>query len=136
MSEPRQILAFIRTSAADQSLWKKKISGFLRKSFRLIEYDLELEKLLAPEQEGYRQVVNYFGEDFRLKGGKLNIRKLERFVNEDIHKKKIFQVLMEPVFYNFLQSELDAFAEDSFAVFIPEPVQQKLLQRFTAVERI
>ncbi len=88
---------------------------------------------MAPGQDGHRQVVNYFGEDFLLKGGKINLRKLWKFLGDDENKIRIFHFMMEPVFLTFLQYNLDKNPDKSFLVLLPRMVNKKNIQRFDSI---
>lgn len=75
-----------------------------------------LLELFVPGAEGYRQIVNYFGEDFLLKSGKLNQRKLWKFVYSDLNKLKILNFVLQPLLINAVQNKIDASEAGVFVV--------------------
>ncbi len=89
------------------------------------DFDEELQKLLAFGQEGYRQVWNYFGEEFFDKKGHLKKAKFWRFVYQDYHKLKILYFLMEPLLLNQLQKFKDSVTVPTIIVFAPGLVDNK-----------
>lgn len=89
------------------------------------DFEDELQKLLAFGQEGYRQVWNYFGEEFFDKKGHLKKAKFWRFVYQDYHKLKILCFLMEPLLLNQLQKFKDSVTVPTIIVFAPGLVDNK-----------
>ena len=63
---------------------KSEVAKILQelKGGNVISSALLLKKLFGPGQEGYRQIVNYFGDDFVKKNGELNMKKLEKFIKK------------------------------------------------------
>lgn len=72
--------------------------------------------------EGHRQIVNYFGEQFLKKNGELNEKKLWKFVYSDQHKLRILDFLLEPLMLNRVQEMIDEFP----GIFLVEVISFKL----------
>ena len=73
-----------------------------------------LDELFLLGNEGYRQIKNYFGDDFFLKSGKLNRKKLDKFVNSNKHKLKILYYLLDPIIENELSKKIEVADKDKF----------------------
>lgn len=67
------------------------------KGFFYINADEVVDLIYQPEGEGYKKIYNFFGDDFLLKSGKLNRRKLAKFVFGDVNKLKILNGLIHPI---------------------------------------
>jgi dephospho-CoA kinase len=111
-----QILAIVKAygEAKQQVL---KVLDLEKTEF--FDFDLETDKLLVSGGEGYRQIVNYFGEEFLTKGSEINQRKLWKFVYQDHHKLRIFNFLLEPLLLNELQKIKDISTKEALVVFMP-----------------
>lgn len=96
----------------------------------IFDFAREREKLMEPNQEGYRQVINYFGEEFLYKDGWLNLNKLWKFIYGDFHKLRIFEFLMEPLLVNELHKREKSSGRRGFLVFLPGLVDQNLYEKF------
>jgi dephospho-CoA kinase len=81
---------------------------FERKGALYIDADRVVEKLYDVGNEGYRQVRNYFGEEFLNSKGDLNRKKLAKFVFTDPKKLKILHYLIHPLVTNEVQKLIDA----------------------------
>lgn len=64
-------------------------------------------ELLQFGGEGYRQIINYFGESYVKKDGQLNLNKLWKFVYGDQHKLKILDFMFEPLLINQVQKSTE-----------------------------
>lgn len=73
---------------------------------KLIINDL-IEVSLRPGNEGYRQIINFFGQDFIDGKGFLKLVKLFEFLYKDANKLKIFNFSIYPVITNDVQKFLD-----------------------------
>jgi dephospho-CoA kinase len=73
---------------------------------KLIINDL-IEDSLRPGHEGYRQIINFFGQDFVDGKGFLKLVKLFEFLYKDANKLKIFNFSIYPVITNDVQKFLD-----------------------------
>jgi dephospho-CoA kinase len=88
---------------------KSSAGNFLEKlGAKKIDCFVLLQNLFQPGEEGYRQIVNYFGEEFLLKSGKINQRKLWKFVYSDLHKLKILDFLLQPLLIDRCQKLIDS----------------------------
>jgi len=81
---------------------------FEKKGALYIDADRVVENLYIVGNEGYRQVRNYFGEEFFTVKGELNRKKLAKFVFTDPKKLKILHYLIHPLVTNEVQKLLDA----------------------------
>lgn len=97
------------------------------------DFDTETDKLLQPGQEGYRQIVNFFGEQFLRKNGQINFRKLWKFVYQDHHKLRIFNYLMEPLLFNELQKIKDFSKKSALIIFLPGLVDLQAYKNFNNI---
>lgn len=99
----------------------------------IFDFAREREKLLEPGEEGYRQVINYFGEEFLYKDGWLNLAKFWKFVYQDYHKLRIFEFLMEPLLFNQLHKREKASGRHGGLIFLPGLVDLALYKTFNSV---
>ncbi len=96
----------------------------------LIDAAQVLNAAMRPGEEGFRQVVNYFGEEFLTKTGKLNLRKLLKFVSANHMKWRIFRNVVNPVVKNEIQKVLDASDSEKF-ILEGDDFSEQLLGYFT-----
>ncbi|MGL5830670.1 MAG: dephospho-CoA kinase [Candidatus Altimarinota bacterium] len=73
---------------------------------KLIINDL-IESSLWPGNEGYRQIINFFGEEFLDNKGFIKLVKLFEFLYNDHNKLKIFNFSLYPIITNDVQKFLD-----------------------------
>lgn len=73
-----------------------------------IDADEVVNYLYQKEKEGYRKMVNYFGEEFLRKDGELDRQKLAKFVFSDKNKLTILNHLIHPLVANEVQKRIDA----------------------------
>lgn len=122
-----KIIGVVGKSGSGVGELLKKVGGG---DCEFFDFGEETEKLLASGEEGYRQVINFFGEEFLLKNGKLNIKKLRKFVYGNFHKLRIFQFLMEPLLFNHLQKKLDESEKSVCIVTLPGLVEWGGVRQF------
>ncbi len=65
--------------------------------FLYISADEVINKIYEPGGEGYKKIYNFFGEEFILKCGNINRKKLAKFVFSDVNKLKILNGLIHPI---------------------------------------
>jgi dephospho-CoA kinase len=130
MKKNRTIVAAIGLTETKAAAAKKK---YQERGFIVLDFDSVLPAMMEPGQEGYRQVLNFFGEEYLLKSGKINLNKLRKFISDNEHKIRIFHFMMEPVFLNLLQELSDRDSEKSFLVIMPRLVSPKNISRFDSV---
>ena len=99
----------------------------------LFDFVEEQKKLMEPGEEGYRQVINYFGEEFLYKDGWLNLTKFWRFIHQDFHKLKIFDFLMEPLLFNQLQKREKSSNRKGGIILMPGLVELSLYEKFSQI---
>jgi dephospho-CoA kinase len=75
-----------------------------------------IETSLWPGNEGYRQIINFFGKEFVDAKGFLKLNKLFEFLYEDPNKLKIFNFSIYPVITNDVQKFLDEHAEENIVI--------------------
>lgn len=119
---------------------KSVVSGFLKKKRQalLLDHQEILATLFKPGEEGYRQIINYFGEEFVRKNGQLNLRKLWKFLYTDLHKLRIWDFLMQPLIIDRCQKMIDGAEADLVVVeqlYFIDKNWQKLLTKRVWVER-
>lgn len=73
-----------------------------------IDADEVVNNLYRKGNEGYRKMVNYFGDEFLKKDGELDRQKISRFVFEDRNKLTILNHLIHPLVTNEVQKLIDA----------------------------
>ena len=81
-----------------------------------IDADEVVNDLYKPQQEGWRKIVNYFGNQYLLKSGAINRKKLGKFVFNDQNKLKILNFLIHPLVTNQIQKILDKTKEKYIAI--------------------
>jgi dephospho-CoA kinase len=110
------ILAIVGAYGQVKDDLKSKLNQTLVEIF---DFDLEILKLMNPDGEGHRQILNFFGEEFLAKSGYLNVNKLWKFVYQDHHKLRILCFLLEPLLFNQLQKLEDLISKKAIVVFLP-----------------
>ncbi len=73
--------------------------------FDLMEMEINL---LKPRFEGYRQVLNYFGEQFLKQNRELNLIKFYNFIFSSHQKLRIYIFMISPILANEIVKFLDA----------------------------
>lgn len=73
-----------------------------------IDADEVVDYLYRQENEGYRKMVNYFGEEFLKSDGDLDREKLSKFVFSDLNKLTILNHLIHPLVASEVQKRIDA----------------------------
>lgn len=87
--------------------------------FEIFDYEEEGNLLLQPGSEGYRQFLNYFGDTFIGKDGRIKCNSLWRFLYKDFRKLRIFEFLMEPLVFNHLKNFEDATKKQGIIFVMP-----------------
>lgn len=96
-----------------------------------IDADEVVDDLYKKGHDGYRKLVNYFGDEFLKKNGELDKEKLADFIFSDQHKLRIVNDLIHPLVTSEIQKRIDKldmekiFVESTY--FKPEHVG-KLVQ--------
>lgn len=80
---------------------------FQKKGALFIDADDVVTDLYQPGEEGYRKIVNYFGDAFLKKNKEVDRRKLAQFVFGDLNKLKIINNLIHPLVTNEVQKRID-----------------------------
>jgi len=111
-----QILAIVGKSGTDK---EKLLHSLDLSQIEIFDFARETEQLLKTGDEGHRQILNYFGEEFLYKDGRVNLNKLWKFVYLDFHKLKILNFLLESILFNQLQKRLDGSAKKACIVLLP-----------------
>jgi len=132
MDNKGEIIGLIGLDDKECRLCLRKLSD---RKIQIVEYNDVLRSLMRPGEEGYRQIINYFGEDFLYKNSLINEKKLNKFMAENANKKRIFSVMMEPIFFNYLQSFGDKRKGQIIVVVMPVLQNKKYEQRFTSIVR-
>ena len=97
-----------------------------------------LEALMVPGEEGHRQIINFFGDEFLLKSGRLNQKKLWKYVYTDWHKLKILDFILQPLLIDRFQKLLDVSKADLVVMEMVGFVDthwQKLINEWIWIER-
>jgi dephospho-CoA kinase len=132
MNKKTEIVGFMGGTEDDLAFY---LSGKEKEFTKIVDFNQTINDLIEPGEEGYRQIINYFGEEFLKADLRINTRKLWRFIGVDIHKKRIFHLLMEPIFFNYLQTLSDAKMDMKIMVILPELQNKKYEQRFKTIVR-
>lgn len=74
----------------------------------IVDLDDLLIDLTQPGREAYRQILNFFGEEFFDKKGQLKLKKLWKFVYENQNKLKILYFLLDPLLMDSVAKVIDA----------------------------
>lgn len=74
----------------------------------IVDLDDLLIDLTQPGREAYRQIHNFFGEEFFDKKGQLKLKKLWKFVYENQNKLKILYFLLDPLLMDSVAKVIDA----------------------------
>lgn len=82
----------------------------------LIDSDSVVEELYKPWNDGYRKIMNYFGESYFKKNGELDKKKLAKFVFGDENKLKILNKLVHPMVTNEIQKLINAVEKHTIIV--------------------
>lgn len=88
----------------------------IEKGFKKLVVNDLIETSLWPGNEGYRQIINFFGRDFVDAKGFLKMNKLFEFLYDDPNKLKIFNFSLYPVITNEVQKFLDEHAEENIVI--------------------
>ncbi|MEZ4087051.1 MAG: dephospho-CoA kinase [Candidatus Gracilibacteria bacterium] len=88
----------------------KSLAGhfFEKLGAAFIDADEVVDDLYQQGNEGYRKLVNYFGDDFLKKNGEIDRKKLADFLFDDKHKLRIVNDLIHPIVTAEIQKRIDA----------------------------
>lgn len=125
-----KILAIVGKSGSNK---EKLLQSIDWEKVELFDFGNETEQLLKSGDEGHRQIMNYFGEEYLYKDGRVNLNKLWKFIYQDFHKLKIFNFLMEPLLFNQIQKKLDGTSKQFCLVLLPGLVEINNYQRFDEI---
>jgi len=96
-------------SGSGKAVLMEYFSGRFGDDLKIVRLEDLVDELFQFGEEGHRQIVNYFGEEFLKKNGELNVKKLWKFVYSDQHKLRILDFLLEPLMLNRMQEKVDGF---------------------------
>lgn len=88
----------------------KSLAGhfFEKLGAAFIDADDVVDDLYQQGNEGYRKLVNYFGDEFLKKDGEIDRKKLADFLFDDKHKLRIVNDLIHPIVTAEIQKRIDA----------------------------
>ncbi|MBN1494219.1 dephospho-CoA kinase [Candidatus Peregrinibacteria bacterium] len=78
-----------------------------KKGFDTVDADRIVHFLYERGRDGYRKINDFFGEEYILKSGKVNRKKLGRVVFTNTTKLQILEKLIHPLVYNEINKILD-----------------------------
>ncbi len=80
---------------------------FQKLGARFIDADEVVDELYGEGEDGYRKILSFFGEEYFLKDGRLNRKKLAKTVFNDPKKLRILHDLIHPLVTNRIQQMVD-----------------------------
>ncbi len=86
------------------------------KGFTYISADKIVDKLYESGGEGYKKIYNFFGDQFILKNGGINRRKLARFVFSDANKLKFLNNLIHPIVIRKIREMMNAVEDNDVII--------------------
>lgn len=89
---------------------------FQRLGARFIDADEVVDSLYLKGGDGYRKILNFFGEEYFTAQGELNRKKLARTVFGDPKKLRILHDLIHPLVTNSVQKIIDKEKADFFVI--------------------
>jgi len=109
-----------------------------KKDWHVIDADKVVHRLYEKGQPGQRKIVDFFGEEFLLKDGTVNRKKLGKIVFTDVKKLKILNALIHPLVFNEISKELSRIDGEKVAieaVYFEDKYLKKLVDKVLVVER-
>ncbi|MBD3270269.1 dephospho-CoA kinase [Candidatus Peregrinibacteria bacterium] len=102
---------------------KSSVVSFMT-GFVHVDEKLLRKKLYSYENDGYRQIYNYFGEEFFTSKGVLKEKKLENFIGKDFLKMRILNNIIDPLLINEAQKEIDRVGRERNIVIEADNIQK------------
>lgn len=99
---------------------------FQKKGVTFIDADEVVAELYQPQKPGYLKIVDFFGKRFLTKSGKIDTKKLGKFVFNDPLKLRILNSLIHPLVASEIQKKIDA-AKTNFIVIEAVYFEEKYL---------
>lgn len=106
----KKVFGIAGLSGSGKSMLIECFSRKLGGDLKVVKLEDLVNELFQFGNEGYRQIINYFGDEYLKKNGELNVKKLWKFVYSDQHKLRILDFLLEPLMLNRVQEMVDEFA--------------------------
>lgn len=94
-----------------------------------IDADKVVDELYQPGQDGQKKIQCFFGDEYILKSGHLNRKKLGKIVFDDPKKLKILNTLIHPLVTAHVQKLIDK-ADNNFIVLEATYFEKKHLHQF------
>jgi len=94
------ISGYIGSGKTEAGIFFKEVGAFF------IDADRIVDRIYQVDGEGYKKIKNFFGDEFIKKDGKINRKKLRKFVFSDVNKLKILNGLIHPPVVREIQREI------------------------------
>jgi dephospho-CoA kinase len=104
---------------------------FEKKGAYFIDADKVVDTLYRPGHEGYKRIIDFFGEPFMTKKGLLNRKKLTRSIFNDPKKLKILHALIHPLVTTEIQKLIDQ-SQAPLVVIEATYFEKKFLKRLVS----
>ncbi len=103
----------------------------------LIDFDVLARKVVEPGTQGYKQIVDYFGQQVLQENGELDRKKLSGFVFGDMEKRKKLETFTHPYIYDEFFKEIEQITREKsdavIQVSVPLLIEQNLQFLFDKV---
>jgi len=107
--------------------------------WKILDADKIVYELYRAGREGQRRIADFFGEEFILKNGNVNRKKLSRVVFGDRKKLKILNALIHPLVINEIRKFIDSCEDgDRVAIeafYFEEKGLGKIVDKILFIER-
>jgi dephospho-CoA kinase len=89
---------------------------FGKKGFYTIDADKVVHELYEPGNDGWRKINDFFGEEYIMKNGHVNRKKLGKIVFSNPAKLRILEKIIHPLVFNEMNKRISACSESHIAI--------------------
>lgn len=106
---------------------KTLVSNYFSKlGVHILDTDIISRELVEPDSKALNQIIAEFGDDFLLKDGHLNRKKLQKYIFENPEAKIFLENLLHPLILNAVNHEQEKADSTYCIVVVPLLVESRL----------
>jgi dephospho-CoA kinase len=98
---------------------KTRISNlFARLNTPIIDTDVIGRQILEPDQPGYLEILNHFGDSIMLDDAQIDRRKLRQLVFNDSTEKQWLESVLHPIIFEQAQQQIELHSQEKYVIVV------------------
>jgi dephospho-CoA kinase len=98
---------------------KTRISNlFARLNTPIIDTDVIGRQILEPDQPGYLEILNHFGDSIMLDDAQIDRRKLRQLVFNDSTEKQWLESVLHPIIFEQAQQQIELYSQEKYVIVV------------------